>query len=253
MTIQKNTDAEIEIVPVSPAELMSQAIGQLASAGDSAPQMVEALEKLVGLQERQEDRQAQKDFYAALARFQSQCPEVTKNATAEKATGSGFKKLYTYAKLDHIRRTIRPLLTECGFSYGWDESWGDGYVEVTCTLRHAAGHSEKSTHRSQVDHGNRMMSAPQKGGSAVQYGRRNSLVDVLGIDTADEDDDGANAANEGMSREQVANLEALATETPGGLERLLQYCKTDDLSKVPAGQYAHLVAVMETARAEVAE
>ena len=59
----------------TPMELMSQAIAAGVTTGD--------LERLAALQERHEQRQAERAFGEALARFQSLCPIIKRSKTAD--------------------------------------------------------------------------------------------------------------------------------------------------------------------------
>src|SRR5689334_14217992 len=81
----------------------------------------EQLEKLVGLYERMEARDARKQFFAAMARFQEECPAIPKTSTAEVTSNRTAAKFrYTYADLDETVATIRPYLIKNGLSYSWD-------------------------------------------------------------------------------------------------------------------------------------
>ena len=50
---------------------------------------VEQLEKLVDLHERMEQRQAARDFSAAFAAFQAECPSIVKNREGKVVTNKG--------------------------------------------------------------------------------------------------------------------------------------------------------------------
>ena len=72
--------------------------------------MSRALEKLVGLYERVEDRRAATEFTAAMLAFQSECPVVIHNRQASFATKAGGSFAYSYADLAEICRTVNPVL-----------------------------------------------------------------------------------------------------------------------------------------------
>lgn len=165
---------------------------------------VEALEKLVGLHERVLDRQAAQEFSEAMALFQSKCQPIKKSSKATITTRGGAQYGYSYAELDEIARTIRPLIEECGLSYTWDMTETAGCLSCVCTLRHRSGHKVSATFACPVD-SSAAMSGAQKHGAALTYARRQSLVQVLGLTTTDEDSDGADTTP--ISDDQAATIE----------------------------------------------
>lgn len=154
-----------------PMRLMELAITNNAS--------VENLERLMALQERWEAGEAKKAFYAALSKFQMNCPRIEKRKQGHN---------YKYAPLGDIVAQIKSTLNECGLSFRFEQSHADG-IEVTCVLTHNAGHSERTTMSVQPDTSGSKNSI-QAIGSAVTYGQRYTLIGALGITTADEDIDG---------------------------------------------------------------
>ena len=160
---------------------------------------VDQLEKLMALHERWEAEQARKAFHTARARFQSLCPEITKDSTGG---GSSFK--YRYASLPGIIRTVKQPLAECGLTFHWefDDKGKEHLIEVTCILSHCDGHSERNSMSAAPDDSGAKNEIQQRG-SAATYLQRYTLIGVLGIATANEDDDGKSAG--------VANVDSLRT------------------------------------------
>lgn len=182
---------------------------------------VDVLERIVALQERVTDRNARSEFFGALAGFQEDMPEIGKTATASVATKSGGTYSYTYAPLEAVTRAIREVLKEHGLSYTWTTDGMDGdYINVVCVLRHVGGHEERSIFPVSTAT-NAAMSGAQKGGAALTYGRRQTLVAVLGLTTADEDTDGGAGNAEHITAKQVADLEALISEVGADRGRFL--------------------------------
>lgn len=147
------------------------------------------LEKLVMLHERMEAKRAEHAFVDAMREFRKVCPPLTKNRTAtNQKTG---KDMYDFLDLPGLQRAIDPLLAEHGFSYRWDADVTANGITTICILSHREGHRETSTFSCQAT-GTEIMSQPQKAASATTFGRRYSLLGVLGL-SAENDDDGANA------------------------------------------------------------
>ena len=170
--------------------LPAERVDHLPVAGTASPLLAaiekgldaETIERLVSLQNQQDDREAARSFSRALAAFQAACPAIPK--TKEVGTGS---YTYKYAPLGVIADTIRDTIRDCGLSYSWDTDTTDGALRVTCTLRHEDGHSIESHFLAPIDRGAKMNDT-QKSGSAMSYGQRYSLSQVLGITTCDDDD-----------------------------------------------------------------
>lgn len=207
---------------------------------------VETLEKLMALHERVSDRQAASEFAAAFASFQHACPLIYKASTANVATKAGSKFSYTYAPLDEIARTVGPLLHEHGLSYTWDSDVKERMLCATCTLRHVNGHSVTASFTAPTET-SAGMSEQQKFAAALTFARRQSLVQVLGLTTTDEDTDAR--PTEMITDEQAASLEALITEVGADRAKFLKYLDIDDLlGGLRAADYAGAVRALEQKR-----
>jgi len=90
---------------------------------------------------------------------------------------------------------------------------------------------------------------PQGYGSALSYARRYSLMAACGI--APEDDDG-NAASAKVSKEQVANIEALCEEVGKPVNDLLTYFGVKKVADLPAAKYQGIIKTLEKKREEAA-
>jgi hypothetical protein len=210
------------VVPNEGAALLRIALEKGAS--------VEAIEKLMALHERMSDRQAAIEFNQALADFQSECPPIRKTSTASIVTTGGGQYGYKYAELDEIARTTRPLLTKHGLSYTWDSKAVEGLLEVVCTVRHVGGHSQTATFATPIDSPSKM-SAQQKVGAALTFARRQSLIQALGLTTADPDKDGALV--EKISHEQALNIEDEIARVGADRARFLKYLGVSSVAEIP--------------------
>lgn len=171
-----------QLTTIEPTSLISQAIDKGIS--------VEALEKLMGLQERWEANNARKEFFAALSVFQSKCPEIRKNKNVNFPNQSGGNTSYNYAPLSDIERQIKDLMHECGLTKRWEtEDNGNGKIVVTCIITHTAGHSERSMMSADADNSGKK-NVIQARASSITYMQRYTLIGALGIGTADNDIDG---------------------------------------------------------------
>lgn len=252
MTAKVLEQAELptEVVPIKTASMVAAPVdesvmGLLRMAVERGVP-VEALEKLVALQERYQDRQAQREFAAALADFQAKCPPIPKNSTATIVSEQkGTKFSYSYAELDTIAETVRPFLHALGLSYSWDSTVTDQVVTCTCTLRHRNGHQITASFAAPVDSAGRM-SVTQRHASALSYARRQSLVQVLGLTTTEPDDDAGES--EVITAEQVATLEAFIEEVGADRGKFLVWLKVGSLAEVRTSQYGAAITALQQKR-----
>lgn len=197
---------------------------------------VEVLERLVALQERVTDRNARTEFFKSLKAFQDDCPPLYKSETAKIATSGGGSYSYSFAPLDKIAKTVRPVLDKHGLSYSWTtEPSGDvRTLNVVCILRHVDGHEDRSMFPVPTET-KAAMSGAQKHGAALTYGQRMSLVSVLGI-TATDDVDGAEGV-EPITQDQIAELNDLIDSSGSDFKRFLAYMEVENIGEITQGQF----------------
>lgn len=248
----RGTVTESPSAPVgSPADPETALIHAAIDKGVS----VETMEKLVLLKERMEDRRAAQEFAAALARFQGQALSVQKNKETDYTTKAGGRVHYTYATLDQIAAAVRPGLLAAGLSYSWDATVADRKVKVVCTLRHENGHRETSTFEAPVDSESKM-NATQQVGAALTYGKRYSLISILGLTTAEEDTDGlggkprggTNGGGSALNADRVADLEALIDEVKADRAKFLVYMGVASVEDIAPEDYGKAVKALEAKR-----
>jgi hypothetical protein len=208
---------------------------------------VESLERLQLMYERERAQQAAMEFAAAMAAFQMACPPIAKRSRAQIDSRSGVKFAYNYAELDEIARTVRPLLHSRGLSYAWDSTVTGGIMTVVCTVRHVNGHHITASFACPTENA-AGMSPQQKAAAALTFARRQSLIQALGITTAEPDTDGANP--EPITADQAQDLQALLEETGGNLARFLKWAKVQRIADVLARDYESCVNVIRSAARE---
>jgi hypothetical protein len=208
----------------------------------------ESLQKLVDVLERVTDRNAAQSFNAALAGFQSECPVIPKNKTASFPTKSGGRMEYSYAPLDTIVKIVRPIAHEHGLSFAWNTATEDKQLSSTCTLRHVDGHASTATATVPID-GVAKMSAQQQSGAAMQYAMRYSLIQVLGITTAEDDTDGKEPSPP-ISKSQAANLECLIDEVKADRGKFLGWMQVESVSDITADRLRTAIQALERKRGD---
>ena len=169
-----------ELQTVEPANLISQGIEKGLT--------VEALSKLMDLEERWQANKARKLFFESFTNFQADCPDLRK--TKEVSFNAGGNKVgYHYAPLADITRQISKVLKANELSYRWEIQDNATEIKVTCLVSHIEGHTERTTMSANPDTSG-AKNAIQARGSAIEYLKRYTLIGALGISTADSDIDG---------------------------------------------------------------
>lgn len=199
---------------------------------------VDVIERMVALQERREERDAEAAMAEALAAFQADCPEIPKTGKAEVRKNGQLQYTYQFPKLDVAAKIIRPHLAAHGLSYVHDAEIDGNSVAITCTLQHVLGAKRTATFRGPLDKSGGK-NPIQEVASAQSYGRRYSLFNVLGL-TAGEDDDGVGAGGQEVQTitdQQLATLNTLAGEADADIKAFCEFMAVDDMAAIPARQF----------------
>lgn len=152
---------------------------QLIEAAVNANADIDKLERLMSLQERWEQNNAKKSFFAAMSKFNAECPNIIKRKKAHNSF---------YAPLGDIHAQIKETLVSCGLSFRFEQDHSNG-ITVSCLVSHESGHTERATMTAPADTSG-SKSPIQAIASTVTYLQRYTLCSALGITTADEDMDG---------------------------------------------------------------
>jgi hypothetical protein len=176
-----NNNAAIQKQEPTPGHLLEMAINKDLD--------VDKLTKLMELQKAWQADQARKLFFEAISKFQSTVPEIRKSKKVGFETKTGGRTDYYYAPLADITRQIKDTCKECGLSYRWEIQDTKEEIKITCLVTHLEGHTESTTMTVNPD-ASGSKNAIQARGSAIEYGKRYTLIGALGLSTADTDNDG---------------------------------------------------------------
>lgn len=216
------------LVPVTPMEMLGRAV---ESGAD-----IDMIEKLMGLSERWEASQARKAFDEAVAAAKVAIPPITRSAT-----GHNSKK---YADFAAIAKVIDPIIGRHGLSYRF-RTTQNGTISVTCVLSHKAGHSEETTLSGPADKTGSKNDI-QAIGSTLTYLQRYSLVQMLGLAAAADDDGKAVADVASITQKQADDLSDLIEAHGKDRKAFLKWAKVERIEDIRADYYESCVLAIKT-------
>lgn len=209
----------------------------IASAVNNPNIDADKLGKLLDINIKMMDRQAEIDFNQAMARLQPKLPEIKRTTDAHNSK---------YAKYEHIEREIRPFYTAEGFSISFNSKLKDGIETYYGTLSHAAGHSITAEMALPPDTSG-SKNAIQAKGSTISYAKRYLVQMLLNIVTVGEDDDGDSAYP--ITDEQFEKLNDILDKV--GLDKaqfVKDFCKVDSLKMLPQKDYKRVYYALVSRR-----
>lgn len=220
------THEAMQLVEAAPTEARPPALQQGGALAASSPAAVmlslmqggasfEQMTQMMDLQERWEKREAEKAYNAAFAAFKAEAVSIIKNREVK----DGPLRGKAYAELHAVVDAITPALSRNGLSASWRLTQdARDWIEVTCTLKHVAGHSESVSMGGPPDAGG-AKNAIQARASTVSYLERYTLKAICGVAESGQDDDG-NA--HGGSAKLTWAQQAEAARTVDELSRIVK-------------------------------
>ena len=148
------------------------------------------VEKLMDLQERHLANEARARHAEAVAAFKGEAVTIIKG----KLITDGPLKGKKHADLFDVVSAVTPALSKHGLSINWKLTKDEkDWLEVTCYLKHAAGHVESVSMGGEPDSGS-ARNKIQARCSTKTYLERYTATAILGMAATDADDDGAGGA-----------------------------------------------------------
>jgi hypothetical protein len=218
----------------------------IARAANDPATDVSKMEKLLEMYERIAGKNAEVAFNASMKAAQEEMPKILRNKENQQTNSR-------YADLEKVNAAIVPVYTKQGFSlsFGTADCPLPGHYRVTCLVSHVGGHSRGYQADIPADmtgmKGNQNKTATHGFGSTMSYGRRYLTLLVFNITLTNEDTDGIQGG-ETLNDEQIANIEALITETASDKAKFLRYLKVESLDVIPAKNYSAVVKLLEAKR-----
>lgn len=145
---------------------------------------VSKLQPLLDFQERILNKKIYSEYCVAFTNMQAELPEIDQKGAIE------FKgKVQSrYAKFEDINEAVKPILKKHGFAISFRTKQTDDKIITKAVLTHISGHSETTEILLAPDNSGSKNSV-QAVGSAISYGKRYAMSDLLNITTRGLDDD----------------------------------------------------------------
>jgi hypothetical protein len=188
------------------------------------------------------------DLAKALVKAQGMLEDAGKDAV-----NPHFKS--RYADLASVRAALRVPLSSNGLAYMQLLTATEAGANIQTILMHEGGQYVSETLCVPVT-----AHTAQALGSAFTYGRRYSLMGMLGIAASEDDDDGNSASkktNGGkpppnerpvyIDGDQIDTLRAKLAVTAAGEDGFLKWARISGLAEVLAKDYDHMTAMIEKA------
>lgn len=230
----------------------SSLIQVIARAASDPNCDIEKMERLLQMQERIMQKQAEMAFNVSLTAAQEKMRPISADAQNPQTKS----KYASYAQLD---KALRPIYIENGFALSFNT--GDGappdHVRVICQVSHAQGHSRQYHVDLPSDgkgaKGGDVMTKTHAVGAGLTYGMRYLLKMVFNVAIGEDDTDG-NAPVTLVSEEQALTLHTLIQDTKSDLASFLRYishrrgAEIRTLEEVPESEFKNAVAMLEKKR-----
>lgn len=178
--------------------------------GGVTEQNVAALDKLVGLFERMQDKRAEQLFNEAFVSLQREMPKVQANRPVNNSQEKGGGLRYKFAPYEDIMKQVQPFLMKHGFTVSYSQRYDEARIIVKCILRHTSGHHVENETAVRIGRGPPGSSETQGDGAASTYAKRFALCDalniVIGKDTDGGQGDDASVDGAVITKQQAEDL-----------------------------------------------
>jgi len=201
--------------------------------GGVTAENVAAVEKIVALYERMQEKDAEKAFAQAFVGLQAEMPKV--QATKAVPNNDGSVR-YRFAPFEDLMAQVGPMLQKHGFTVSFSSRFQEGRFISICTLQHVGGHKRSNEFAVRVGSGPPKATESQADGAAATYAKRFALTEALNIVVAHMDND-ARAEGGMVTPEQAEELARRVAETNSSKEAFLKFAGAADFKSISAVKY----------------
>jgi hypothetical protein len=235
-----NTPQTTELEVTKPAQMATIPVAQMLQAviekGVTADN-VAAIEKLMGLYERMEERDAERQFAQAFTALQSDLPVIV--------ASSVIPNRGKYERFEDIMRVVGPLLVKHGFSVSFSMDAKENRIFQTCHLKHVAGITKDNVFAVRV--GGKADSETQADCKAATTAKRNALLNALNIVIRQDVFQGEDEpSNDGafIAFDQAQYLRELVRDTGSDEASFLRYAGASKYEEIGVNAYDRCVQAL---------
>lgn len=204
---------------------------------------VDKMEKILDMQERILNKQAELEFNQAMAKAMAEIPSFEKSKKVAKFKG-GTGNQFTYASFESINKSVKPIIAKQGLFITFSTDFqSDDFVMITVKITHKSGHSQETAMRFPFDPSG-SKNTIQATGSAISYGKRYTLNALLNITTHDEDDDGFSTSKT-ISKNEIERINNGLDVSGVGLDVLCEYMEVERLSDIKLEKYNNALVYLK--------
>ena len=211
----------------------------IAKAAQDPSIDVDKMERLLGVMERMETRDAEKQFNAAFVKLQSELPTIV--------ASSEIPNRGKYERFEDVMRQISPMLTANGFCVSFSQSTEGNRIVATCHLRHIGGHSHPNSFGVRV--GGKADSETQADCKASTTAKRNALLQALNIvirqDCLTDEEHDASIEGGTITEEQAKDLELRVAATNSDQKAFLDFAGAKTFAEIRTGKYHELDKILK--------
>jgi hypothetical protein len=184
--------------PAATPNALLEAFMQLARDPSVRP---EVLTTLAGMQERAEDRQAEREFNQAMFRVQKQLKPMIKKGLVSLGEGKGG---YKFLRREDLDAELRPIYEAEGFSLSFTQrAAASGGLIIYIKVRHSGGHSETNEMELPADTGPGR-SPLQARVSTISFAER--VLTEMAFNVVRADDNGVAGGKRFVTQPQAAEI-----------------------------------------------
>lgn len=190
----------------------------------------ETMEKLVGLYERMQEKDAERQYNAAFNALQNDIPEFE----ADGIIPSRGK----YLRFETAMHKLKPILARHGFSISFTQKTDDKRITVTCHLRHNSGHSTATEFAVRL--GGKADTETQADCKASTTAQRYALKQALGLIIHQEMSEDMDVSLEGghISQSKANELRARCQTANVDIARFLKFAGAESFETISTGKLA---------------
>lgn len=233
-----------QVVADTPASYHDPMVSMIERVAMDPTIPIDRLEQMMALKERMEDRaredeerQAKKEYFAAMSKCQAELPVVVKNKKNDHTRSN-------YADLAAIEEQAMPVIHKHGFAVSFQpDGYNDkGELRIRWEISHEGGHSRDGIGEIPVDgagsQGKVNKTGTQAFGSTATYGRRYLLCMLFNISTGDDrDGNRAEAVDGPITEGQVKELWKIIEEVGAFAPKFCEIYKIEAIPDLPASLF----------------